>query len=262
MLFADGFLFSFADLTRFLRTEVGGYLRGSGQRVKEDALDCFLRQYDVDPDGSITLEGFGSMMREMRANREPPPPSDGWGFFSSFWSSTVPKPQPDGVSWRSLDKSIRGALGRTDLPQKLEVAFQLADIEKIETLRSPHYEPFSDPVCTHVTLAVHIKGLEEPLMLTYEDPSHAEAWAAAFGACIGARILSLEATSSGMPSNTEREGDCFKVIEEEGNDVMSELTLSEDDSYPDSDSIDSTYAVLAAPYGTALKKEYSLLSGY
>ena len=78
LLFSDGFLFSYANLTRFVRNEVWGHFEGSGVRLREEALDRFLGQYDADPDtGEMTPEGFGRMMRELlRARREEEPPSD------------------------------------------------------------------------------------------------------------------------------------------------------------------------------------------
>lgn len=162
------------------RCEIREFFRGTGMALSETALDGLLNKFDSDSDGTISLNEFKSIVHEMHHK---------------------PETQSNGNLWRSLGTKLRRALGRTSVTRRLDVAFQMADIRKIENISIIHgnkTKTFSDSEWAQLTLAVYIKGVIEPLLVTCAKPGHVEAWMEAFNTC----ITSLKSRSLGVASNT------------------------------------------------------------
>jgi len=95
------------------RCEIRDLFRDMGIALSETALDGVMTKFDSDSDGTISLDEFKSMLHELNPK---------------------PEKQSNGFSWRSLGTRLRRALERTSVTRKLDVAFQMSDIEKIENI--------------------------------------------------------------------------------------------------------------------------------
>ncbi len=104
------------------------------------------------------------------------------------------KPGANKFSWKDLGSRLRSkrTLGKTAVDQKLDVAFRMEDVERIEQLgvcHSSKTKMFADSEWAPLTLVVHVKGREMPMLVTCAKPGHVDAWMEAFGACVASLKL-------------------------------------------------------------------------
>ena len=137
-----------------------------GVPISEHVLSDILERFDSDHDGTIDFEEFETVMNELK-----------------------PKPKEDERwSWGSLGEKIRKTIGSrpSDAERKLECAFPLLDIEKIESINvccSEQTELFAKSSWSELMFAIFIKGRATPLLLVCSKPAHRLAWVDAFRIC-------------------------------------------------------------------------------
>jgi len=145
------------------RSEICDYFRGIGMALSKTTLDGLMNRFDSDSDGTISLEEFTSMMNDLQG-----------------------KPDVKQTFWRGIGGALKRALTTNGITRKLDAAFQMSDIERIENMGdwdSKETKLFVDPELAPLTLAVYIKDARHPLMVMCSKPGHVEAWVEAFRVC-------------------------------------------------------------------------------
>ena len=140
-----------------------------GFPVSELVLSELMEKFDVDHDGKITFEEFELVMREL----DPKPQLDQNKNSVSFWNS--------------LGEQLKKALNPSGVKRMLETAYPICDIDRIESLNvcySPNTKMFAESSWADVTIAMYIKGREDPLIMVCSKPEHRAAWIDAFRVCI------------------------------------------------------------------------------
>ena len=123
--------------------------------LSEDTLESMMKRFDRDSDGSIDIKEFKSM---------------------ASWNS----------SW--LGKTIRN---RNVKLRRLDVAYRMSDIDRIENISVCHGGGDFDSDCGKLTFAIYLKypkGVENPLeriptnplVMTCSKPAVVSAWMEAF----------------------------------------------------------------------------------
>jgi len=182
------------------RVEIHEFFQSMGMPLGGIALDGIMDKLDSDSDGAVSWNEFKSMMHEMKTRRqqktdEPTLPSSN---SNSNNSNNNNGPSP----WmKSFGKKLKRALSKMPTASKLDVAFQMKDITKIEDLSVCHSEKtriFANADWAHLTMAVHITGMKVPLLVTCAKPGHVDAWMEAFRTCIanGSSTQIMEGDSS------------------------------------------------------------------
>jgi len=158
------------------RAEIHDFFQSMGMPLGGIALDGIMDKFDSDSNGAVSWNEFKSMVLEMKTQRQQ-------------------------KKRNSFGKKIRRALSKMPTDSKLDVAFQMKDITKIENLGVCHSEKtriFANSEWAHLTMAVHITGTKVPFLVTCAKPGHVDAWMGAFRTCIanGSRIQIMEGGSS------------------------------------------------------------------
>lgn len=169
------------------RSEVRSSFIGMRMPLDESVLDEVITKFDTDSDGKISFEEFKSMM------------------------------PVKGAFWGGLGGKLKDVFSRDRVTRKLDVAFQLSDIDGIENTGAHQIEqtePIAHPELALFDFAVHVQGVSEPLTLMCSKPGHAQAWVEAFQTC----IASNKSNSAGGNDPGVEEGGDFK------RDTMEEKT--------------------------------------
>ncbi|KAL7499451.1 hypothetical protein ACHAWT_006986 [Skeletonema menzelii] len=146
------------------RCELREIFVGMGVPVGERALSEIMRKIDTDEDGTITFDEFEHAMQEL-----------------------APTPKEEKTLFGSLGKRITKYLSSSDMQRKLECAYMLADVEKIECLSMYHSAKtrmFAESSFGDLSFAIHVKDQEQPLVLICSKPEHRDAWINAFKICM------------------------------------------------------------------------------
>ena len=95
------------------RCELKEVFKGMGVPISERALSDLMVRFDKDEDGTIEYDEFCTVMNELTPKKEP----EKWG-------------------WNSLKSSAVGMLKKSvaQAPPKLDCAYPLSDIEKVESI--------------------------------------------------------------------------------------------------------------------------------
>lgn len=149
------------------RSEIRNSFRRSGIALSESSLNTLMRRLDKDSDGEVSVEEFkAAMMQELEGIA----PSD---------------TRLTGFSWRSLGTKFKRNLAKDGVRRKLDAAFQMSDIEKIEHVGLCHGDNKSTEVgLAQQTFAIYLRGVADPLVVTCAKPGHVEPWMEAFRKCI------------------------------------------------------------------------------
>lgn len=142
-------------------------------KLSETSLDELMQKLDSDSDGTVSLEEFKTMMHELQSNQK--------------------EDVQRGSFWGSLGSKFKRNLATSSVTRTLDVAFQMSDIKKIErmdTRNGNNYALANNLELTHLSYAVHLKGLADPLVVTCGKPGHAEAWMEVFRS--GMKSLKLQ----------------------------------------------------------------------
>lgn len=167
------YLFFGAALDRY---EISDLFQGMGMALSKSTIDSLMNKFDSNSDGCIDLNEF--MLMLMTIKKDP---------------KLLSKKEKDGFSWGSLGTKLRNAIGKDALgkartvTRKLDIAFQMSDIAKIENIGLCHGNDF-DQEFAKLTFAVYIRGVDNPLVLTCAKPGHVEAWMEAFRTCIAGLV--------------------------------------------------------------------------
>lgn len=78
----------------------------------------------------------------------------------------------------------RSTLGKQKKLRKLDVAYCMSDIDKIVDVGRCYGADVFDPDCAHLTFAVYIKNMKEPLVITCSKHGQVQAWMESFCTCI------------------------------------------------------------------------------
>jgi len=108
-----------------------------------------------------------------------------------------------------LTKRLGKSISKARVTRNLDSGFQMAAIDKVENLGISHCretEIFAESGWAHLTLAVHIKGEEVPLLVTCAKPGHVEAWVEVFEKCIE-NAISLKAWAETRRAENEEDED-------------------------------------------------------
>lgn len=136
-----------------------------GMTLSKSTIDSLMKRFDCNSDGSIDLNEFMLMLRTVKKD------------------SKLSNKENDGFSWASLGTKLRNAIGKATVTRKLDIAFQMADIAKIEHIGLCYGNDF-DKECAKLTFALYLRGVDDPLVITCAKPGHVEAWMEAFRTCI------------------------------------------------------------------------------
>jgi len=156
-----------ADGTGVLdRYEVRDVFQSMGMALSDTTLDSLMNKFDSDSSGSIDLEEFKSML------------------------NGINNPQEQEASTRRLPWGalVKKAKGRARVLKKLDVAFQMSDIGRIEKIGECHDD---DSDWARMSFALYLKNVDEPLVITCAKPGHVDPWMETFRTCISS-IKSLD----------------------------------------------------------------------
>jgi hypothetical protein len=88
---------------------------------------------------------------------------------------------------QSLRKTLLGKLSQSDVKRKLDVAFPLTDIDRVESLNiccSSTTQIFAHSSLANISFAVFLRSRKHPLLLACSKPEQREAWVDAFRICL------------------------------------------------------------------------------
>lgn len=165
------------------RCELKEVFSAMGMPISEKALSDILESLDSDGDGTVDFDEFESLMHELVSKSEKNRTRKSWG----------------GKLADLAMKNIRGALSNSSgAEKKIECAYSLLDIEKIESVNVCHSERtqmFVNSSWAELIFAIFVKGREEPLIMLCSKPQHCFAWVDAFRTCY-VKSMQLSADSS------------------------------------------------------------------
>lgn len=145
------------------RFEVKEIFDGMGMPISEHTLSDIMEKFDTDNDGTIDCAEFESeMLSKLQPKKE------------SRWS------------WESLGEKLKNTIRGSDAEQKLDCAYLLSDIEKIESTNicySESTQMFAKSSWAELVFAIFIKGGGDPLVMVCSKPEHRLAWVDAFRTC-------------------------------------------------------------------------------
>jgi hypothetical protein len=109
--------------------------------------------------------------------------------FKQVLNELAPKDEPKQCNslFGNLKKTLMGGLSQSDIKRKLDFAFPLSDIERVESLHVCHSaktEMFANSSWREVAFAVFIRFRKNPLIMVCSKPQHREAWIDAFRVCL------------------------------------------------------------------------------
>mmetsp|Transcript_11818 Transcript_11818/g.25916 ORF Transcript_11818/g.25916 Transcript_11818/m.25916 type:complete len:605 (-) Transcript_11818:1148-2962(-) len=170
-----------SDQSGFLdRCELREVFKGMGVPIGELALSDIMERFDIDQDGTIELAEFESVMHELEPKKE------------ETWS------------WGKLGDKLKRLFNHAET--KLQCAFPLSDIEKVESINICYSEAtqmFANSSWTELVFAIYIKGREDPLIMVCSKPEHRLAWVDAFRTCY-VKSIGLKADNGSMAAKEIR----------------------------------------------------------
>ena len=146
------------------RCELREIFTGMGVPIGESALSEVMNRIDTDNDGTITFDEFATAMQEL-----------------------APTPKEEKSMFGSLGKRLMKALIPSDMQRKLDCAYLLTDVERVECLNMCHSAKtrmFAESSFGDLSFAIIVKGEEQPLVMICSKPEHKNAWINAFKTCI------------------------------------------------------------------------------
>lgn len=126
-----------------------------------------MERFDSDSDGTISLDEFKAMMNELNGQ----------------------SPEGRGNFWRGLSGRLRRALSKDSINCKLDAAFKLSDVDRVETMEESYARggmKLLDSETSALTFAIHLTdgavsgSNRNPLFITCSKPGHTDAWVEAF----------------------------------------------------------------------------------
>lgn len=124
-----------------------------------------MTRFDSDSDGIISLDEFKAMMEELQGTKQ-----DGQNF------------------WQGLGQKIKSVMSNKGVTRKLELAFQMSDIDNVEKVEKliendKHMRRYVGKDLASLCIAVNLKNMKEPMIIVCSKPDHVDAWVEAFNIC-------------------------------------------------------------------------------
>ena len=138
-----------------------------GVPISEHALSELMGKFDADSDGTITFDEFESVIR-------------------SLSPKTPEAPVQKKTFWGNLGNKLKRSFS-SGAERKLESAFRISDIDRIESLHicsSEQTRSFANSNWADISFAIFIKGVKEPMIVVCSKPEQREAWVDAFSKCV------------------------------------------------------------------------------
>lgn len=136
--------------------------------ISETTLNDIIDDFDTDNDGQIDREEFEAALHRHRSKKKDAK-SKGWG-----------------ARLGSLGSRIMKGMSSSGDDAKLDCAYQLSDIERIESINlctSATTEMYAHSSWAELVFAIFIKGEADPLMFICSKPELRQAWVDAFCTC-------------------------------------------------------------------------------
>lgn len=151
--------------TELDRTEIRDFFRSLGISLTNSTLDNLMTRFDSDSDGIISLDEFKAMMEELQGTKQ-----DGQNF------------------WQGLGQKIKSVMSNKGVTRKLELAFQMSDIDNVEKVEKliendKHMRRYVGKGLASLCIAVNLKNMKEPMIIVCSKPDHVDAWVEAFNIC-------------------------------------------------------------------------------
>lgn len=163
------------------RIELNDMFLNLGVALSEDRLESLMNEFDTNRDGSIDLDEFKSIRYSIISTQSQESSSSTWGLIpAETYQQTQEKEK---FTWSSMRGSFRKALRRASVSKKMNVAFRVSDIDRIEDIGKCYGQTF-DSECAKITFAIYLKGVNTPLVMTCSKAGHVDAWMEAFRNCI------------------------------------------------------------------------------
>ena len=147
------------------RCELREIFLGMGVPIGEGGLSEIFHRVDTDSDGFINFDELQCAMLEL-----------------------TPTPKKEKTLFGTMGKTLTNMFSSKDSVQrKLDGAYLLSDIERIEGLNTCHSAKtrmFAESSFADLSFAVIVKGQEQPLVMICSKPEHKDAWLNAFKVCI------------------------------------------------------------------------------
>ena len=148
--------------------------KGMGFPISESALDDIIDRFDADGDGLINFDEFQSVMLDLK-----------------------PKKEENRWTLGALGQRIKRSISGSKVEPKVEYAFPLSDIQKLECVNFCQSEStmmYANSSWADLVFAVFIKDRETPLILICSKKEHCRAWVDAFRTCV-VKSIQLRADS-------------------------------------------------------------------
>eukprot|EP00804_Cyclotella_cryptica_P001785 CCRYP_018588-RB/>CCRYP_018588-RB protein AED:0.29 eAED:0.29 QI:100/1/1/1/0.8/0.66/6/1051/628 len=150
------------------RYELREVFQSMGVPPSEQMLTELMNRFDIDDSGTIDFREFKQVLSEL-ASKDKPQCNEGNTFM------------------KTLRNTLMGKLSQSDIKRKLDVAFPLTDIDRVESLNiccSSKTKMFANSSLADVSFAVFIRFRKHPLILVCSKPEQREAWVDAFRVCL------------------------------------------------------------------------------
>jgi hypothetical protein len=148
--------------------------KAMGFPISESALNDIIDRFDADGDGLINFDDFQSVMLDLK-----------------------PKKEENRWTLGSLGERIKRSISGSKVEPKVECAFPLSDIHKLEWVSFCHSEStmvYKNSNWADLVFAVFIKDRVTPLIFICSKKDHCKAWVDAFRICV-VKSIQLRADS-------------------------------------------------------------------
>mmetsp|Transcript_15914 Transcript_15914/g.34659 ORF Transcript_15914/g.34659 Transcript_15914/m.34659 type:complete len:366 (+) Transcript_15914:148-1245(+) len=155
-------------------SEIHDFFHGMGITLSEALIDQLIEKMDSDDDGKISLGEFKATMLGLQNQ------ADGLKDLRSSWKKfrKTLAGDSDALNMKDLRSSwngIRKSLAGDDDAGRLDLSFRMADVTAVMAIAEE---------LAPLALAVYLKDVHAPLMVTCAKPGHVEAWEEAFNKCL------------------------------------------------------------------------------
>jgi hypothetical protein len=161
--------------------ELKEVFKGMGFPISESALSEIIDRFDADGNGLIHFDEFQSVMLGLKSKKE-----------ENRWTLGL------------LGERIKGVISGSKVKPKVEHAFPLSDIQKLECVIFCHSEStmmYANSSWADLVFAVFIKDRETPLIFICSKKEHCRAWLDAFRTCV-VKSIQLRADNGSKEAKT------------------------------------------------------------
>jgi hypothetical protein len=163
--------------------ELKEVFKGMGVPISESALSDILDRFDDNGDGLIDFDEFQSVLHALELKKE-----------EKRWTLG------------SLGEKIKKSISGSKVDPKVECAYPLSDIQKLECINFCHSEStkvYVDSSWAELVFAIFVKGRDVPLIVVCSKAEHCRAWVDAFGTCL-VKSIQVRADNGSSEANKLR----------------------------------------------------------